>query len=273
MPEARFTTGEFAALCGTTKATLFHYDKLGILSPQRDPENNYRYYTDKQISDFDAITSLTEIGTPLAEIRELRNNWQMERYLDLLDRKEKEMAEKEERLRYMRAFLRFVREETMRYSHITGQELEFVDCPAERYAVGPGGDLDEQERRRFLQGTRESIRQNRIRKTLEDICVGSIVLREDVERNIYFPSFYYCHERNAPITGQTMERPAGTYARFYHLGDRRGIGLCIRDTLPRIRAQGWRLAGHVYVDDHLNTLVTFSPGHSIFPIYVQVERE
>lgn len=273
MPEARFSTGEFAALCGTTKATLFHYDKMGVLTPKRDPDNNYRYYTDKQISDFDAIASLVEMGTPLAEIRDLWQNWDLERYLNLLDQKEKEMQEREERLRYMRQFLRFVREETERYAHIRGDELEFVPLPAQRFAVGPGGDMDPRERRRFYQGTQESIRRSRSQKGMQKILVGSIVLQEDLERDIYFPSFYYCHEDNVPITGQARERPEGIYACFYHVGERRGIGLRIRDTLPRIRAQGWRVAGDVYVDDHLNLMLCFAPGRSIFPICVRVEKE
>lgn len=273
MPEARFTTGEFAAICGTTKATLFHYDKMGVLCPKRDPDNNYRYYTDKQVADFDTISSLAEIGTPLSEIRELRENWHQEDYLELLDRKEREMKEKEEWLRRMRAFLRFTREETERCSHIRGDELEFIQCPALCYAVGPGGELNAQERRRFMKGTAESLRRLRTLDNMQDACVGSIVLKEDVERGRYMPSYYYTQKENASITGGILERPAGTYARFYHVGQRQGVGTCIRDTLPKIRALGWRIAGHVYVDDRLNTFILFPPGRIVFPIDVQVEKD
>lgn len=272
MPEARFTTGEFAALCGTTKATLFHYDKMGVLRPMRDPENNYRYYTDKQISAFDAISSLTEIGTSLAEIRELWENWDLENYLELLDRKEKEMAEREARLHAMGEFLRFIREETTRYAVLSGEELDYIELPAGCFAVGPGGDMDPRERRRFYEGTLETIRRNRDRGGMANVQVGSIVLLETAQRGEYFPSFYYCNEENAVVTGQTRVRPAGTYARFYHRGHRRGIGLRIESALEDIQKQGWRLAGDIWVDDHLNTMVTFAPGESLFPILARVER-
>lgn len=33
--------GEFAALCGTTKNTLIHYDRLGLLSPAYVTESGY----------------------------------------------------------------------------------------------------------------------------------------------------------------------------------------------------------------------------------------
>lgn len=273
MPEARFSTGEFAALCGTTKATLFHYDKMGILSPQRDPQNNYRYYTDKQVSDFDAIASLTEIGTPLSEIRELRENWDMDKYLDLLRRKEREMQEREERLQAMRDFLRFIREETERYAGVTGEELEFRDFPAVRYAVGPGGELAGKQWRSFVQGTKECIRSNRSHRPASGVSVGSIILQESMEKGCFRPSYFYSSEENADISGGLLERPAGTYAVFYHVGERSGLGPCVQRTLPKIRALGWRLAGNAYLDSHLNTLVALSPGTSVFPIHIQVEKE
>ena len=64
-----FTTGEFAALCGVTKHTLFHYDALGILSPARVGENGYRYYAPQQLEVFHVIETLRELDMPLSEIR------------------------------------------------------------------------------------------------------------------------------------------------------------------------------------------------------------
>ena len=67
--DMRFTTGEFAALCGVTKHTLFHYDEIGIFSPAIRGENGYRYYAPAQIEVFQVIAVLKELGKPLAEIR------------------------------------------------------------------------------------------------------------------------------------------------------------------------------------------------------------
>ena len=39
--DAYLTTGEFAKLAGVSKHTLFHYDKIGLLSPEiKLPEIN-----------------------------------------------------------------------------------------------------------------------------------------------------------------------------------------------------------------------------------------
>ena len=39
------TTGEFAALMGVSKHTLFHYDDIGLFSPEYVAENGYRMYS------------------------------------------------------------------------------------------------------------------------------------------------------------------------------------------------------------------------------------
>ena len=43
-------TGEFARLCHTTKETLFHYDREGILKPRHVSGNGYRRYGLEQFS-------------------------------------------------------------------------------------------------------------------------------------------------------------------------------------------------------------------------------
>ena len=39
------TTGEFARRMGVTKNTLFHYDYIGLFSPEIVDTNEYRYYS------------------------------------------------------------------------------------------------------------------------------------------------------------------------------------------------------------------------------------
>ena len=58
-------TGEFAALCGTNKRTLFHYDEIGLFSPALTDEKGYRYYSENQCDVFFTITCLKELGMPL----------------------------------------------------------------------------------------------------------------------------------------------------------------------------------------------------------------
>ncbi len=69
IPQIYFTISEFAKLCGVGKQTLYHYDKMGIFSPEIIKENNYRYYSYKQLEVFFAINILKEIGMSLKDIK------------------------------------------------------------------------------------------------------------------------------------------------------------------------------------------------------------
>ena len=63
------TTGEFSKMTGTTKDTLFHYDDIGLFSPEIIGENGYRYYSIYQIETFEVIAMLKELGMSLKDIR------------------------------------------------------------------------------------------------------------------------------------------------------------------------------------------------------------
>ena len=60
------SAGRFAALVGTTKETLFHYDEIGLFVPKRRGTNGYRYYAMDQMETFDVIGMLRELGMPFA---------------------------------------------------------------------------------------------------------------------------------------------------------------------------------------------------------------
>lgn len=63
-------SGEFAQLCRTTKETLRHYAKIGLLTPSIRAQNGYNYYSFTQFADFSLISALQSTGLSLNEIRE-----------------------------------------------------------------------------------------------------------------------------------------------------------------------------------------------------------
>ena len=56
------TTGEFAALMGVSKHTLFHYDDIGLFSPECVAENGYRMYSRYQLETLETILMLRDLG-------------------------------------------------------------------------------------------------------------------------------------------------------------------------------------------------------------------
>lgn len=63
--------GEASELCGVTARALRHYDKLGLVQPDRIGENKYRYYSLETILRIPVINYLKMMGFSLEEISEL----------------------------------------------------------------------------------------------------------------------------------------------------------------------------------------------------------
>ncbi|MBU1084801.1 MAG: MerR family transcriptional regulator [Candidatus Beckwithbacteria bacterium] len=63
------TSGELAKLANTTKRTILFYDKKGVLKPKQINDQNYRFYSQDQILDYQKILLLTTLGISLGEIK------------------------------------------------------------------------------------------------------------------------------------------------------------------------------------------------------------
>jgi DNA-binding transcriptional MerR regulator len=82
---------EFSKLSGIEASTLRYWDELGLFSPlERNPENNYRYYSTAQLLALNFVTVLSDLAIPLKTIAQLRKDRDPEKLMDLLERQEKD---------------------------------------------------------------------------------------------------------------------------------------------------------------------------------------
>ncbi len=100
-----FTTGEFARLCNVKKQTLFHYDDIGILSPELVGENGYRYYSYNQLDVFNTISMLKEMDMPLADIKRYLDHRSPLDFIGLLKEQRLEVDEKIKELQWLKRFI------------------------------------------------------------------------------------------------------------------------------------------------------------------------
>jgi DNA-binding transcriptional MerR regulator len=64
--------GQMSKVCGVSVKTLRHYEKIGLLMPQKTDElNGYRYYEDSQIGTMLLIGRLKRYGFSLMDIQKL----------------------------------------------------------------------------------------------------------------------------------------------------------------------------------------------------------
>lgn len=100
-----FSTGDFAALCGVTKHTLFHYDEIGVFSPEITDENGYRYYSHLQYDTFTAIKTLRDLWMPLKDIKNYMDHRSPEKFIELVTEQEKVIDEKIKLLSHLKEML------------------------------------------------------------------------------------------------------------------------------------------------------------------------
>lgn len=65
---------EVASLTGLSVRTLHHYDKIGLLIPNRNSENGYREYSEEDLNRLQQILFFKECGFPLSVIQEMLKN-------------------------------------------------------------------------------------------------------------------------------------------------------------------------------------------------------
>jgi len=68
-----FSVSEFARLSRTTRDTLHYYEKSDLIIPAVRGENNYRYYSIRQLALVNVIRTLQESGMTLSEIKRLKD--------------------------------------------------------------------------------------------------------------------------------------------------------------------------------------------------------
>ena len=65
---------EVEQLTGITKQNIRYYERQRLISPNRNPENDYREYSDKDIKQLKVIKVLRKLDMPIEEIRKLLNH-------------------------------------------------------------------------------------------------------------------------------------------------------------------------------------------------------
>lgn len=229
------TTGEFAKRMGVTKNTLFHYDKIGLFSPEIVDTNEYRYYSIYQMEVFDTIIILKEMGMPLDEIKQFMDHRSPESLMELFEKEDKKITEQIKRLKQQQQFIRG-RKEKMKgiwnidYEHVFRKE--FLD----RYYIYE--EIRENTEAGVLKKTNEFITEFERRNYQLDYEIGYIQNQTDILSGVYdnytnaviLPS-----KKPKGMEYQVLE--AGSYLTVYHKGHWNTIGKAYERLLEYVRKE------------------------------------
>jgi DNA-binding transcriptional MerR regulator len=76
--ENLWQTNEFAKQGGVTVRTLHHYDRIGLLKPQRRTAKGFRYYGEAEFARLQQIATLKFVGFSLRQIKEILGSQEFE---------------------------------------------------------------------------------------------------------------------------------------------------------------------------------------------------
>lgn len=159
IPESRYLrSGQFAALCRTTKDTLRHYRAIGLIEPVLVSDNGYAYYSPLQLGDFMLIAALQRAGSSLADIRRYLEDPQapeLEAMIsEHIDRLEAERRALRDRQRFLQKTLD--RSRALSEWLTMKDNWRVVDMPEERFseidisALFSEGSVEPEQERRML---------------------------------------------------------------------------------------------------------------------------
>lgn len=266
-----FSTGEFARMCGTTKDTLFHYDRTGVLQPMQKRENGYRGYTAEQFFQFDLIRVLQQTGSSLDEIRAHLEHYTTENFLTLFQEKRAQLAAQRRRLEQMEQMLAHAVETTERALHgpydapcVEWQEEETLLLT--RLDAGDGDRVD-----RVAARLGEHFMQCEQYRVADKFPLGSVILCDEVRVGGEEETYFFSRVPAGFAAGEQMHKPAGTYATILHRGPYESFGAGYRLLLDFIRAQGLDICGNAYVYDLVSYLASAGEHSYVFQISVQVD--
>lgn len=241
----RYTSGQFARLCHTTKETLFHYDRLGLLRPRFKGENGYRYYDIRQFFQFDMINLFKETGTPLRDIGACLDVAAGGEILPLLEAKARQLAEERSRLaereELVASLVRVVRDALStppdRLLLRQMPSLSWESLPQRMAGLDTETGMA-QATARFMETYRRSGRTPGLPTGLlyraEDFLAGRLA-----EGDLFGPA------AGGSPPELVWESPAGPHAVYAHRGPWEEQIACWRSLPDLLREQGWRVNGPV----------------------------
>lgn len=267
--EAYLTTSEFARICGTTKDTLIHYDRIGILKPEKVGSNGYRYYAVFQFFQFGLIATLREADLSLPQIKAYMESRDPSRFLAMLSENRRRLREERERLQRLETQLSCTEEMTRTALSAAIGKPSFEELPAEYFLTIPLTSTGEAEQ--DLSQIGRLYAYCGCRPFSFNGLVGSIIDQAHIEANRFDqPDHYFVGLAGRQEDPYLHTKPAGTYAVLCHQGAYGGLPDSYRTLMEAIRCENRRIIGPSYEKELLNYLAVSSKSQYIIRIEIPV---
>ena len=268
MPKGIFSISAFAKYSRTTKDTLLHYDRIGLLSPNIRGDNGYRYYSPTQLATMNVIRTMQEMGLSLVEIKELINSRNPENFDVTFDVQIMKIEGKIEELIDSRALLKTLHHYIQEGLKVDENALFIRHLPEVPLILGEENDYsdgkdDYDAINVFYQKINEKYPKLNLNYPVWGLFTGERIRNRDWK----YPSrFYFYHPKG------DKNREAGKYAIGYTRG---GYGKCedvyIR-LLNYIEEEGYVISGDCYEEYVHNEICIPDDSNYLIRVMIRVEK-
>ncbi|MBQ6700309.1 MAG: MerR family transcriptional regulator [Oscillospiraceae bacterium] len=252
-----YTTGEFAKLCKTTKATLMLYDKYGILKPDYIGENGYRYYSENQYPFFGFINIFKKTGASLGEIKEIFSSHDSAKLIKILEEKRAELALRQVELLDMQKEVDYLLSSAENIHYGNG-DVYLKYFPEEYFISYPSGYTTPPEKGHYFSW--ESFGKLKQYISLKNYVTAKgtypeMVNAEDFSKGLIYPSHYIAKIPFKADDPNLFIKPSGIYAVANYFDEWDSIpenGKIFKKELER---RGYRWSGNLFTNDIAFTLL------------------
>lgn len=248
------TTGEFARLCKVKKQTLFHYDDIGIFSPEIKKDNGYRYYSYNQLEVFGVIATLKEMDMPLKQIKSYLDNRSPENLITLLNSQISEIDRKLEDLIWLKEFLKTKSQitcEALKMETDTVRTEEILK--EEPFVATPYNDADDDKK--IAQAVIAHLNYCHDLDIYSAYSIGGMIPTNKVPTEYdYNYSHFYTKLAKNESDAANFRKPSGNYAVIYHRGGYDNAPHAYAKLIEYARLHGFIMGDYFYEDIVLDEL-------------------
>ncbi len=265
-----FTTGEFAKLVGVTKHTLFHYDKIGIFSPEIKGDNDYRYYSVFQIEVFYVIATLKELDMPLKDIKAYLDKRSPIELISLLEKENKIIDDKINMLINMKKVIEGKLSITKEVFNIDTDKISIERCEEELLVLTECYNVaNEKSLAKSITNHVKYCDENEI---YSPHSMGEMIYSDNILKGMYDKYDYFytrVYEGNENIN--LYKKEAGLYLIAYHNRGFHTIDECYERIMKFVKVNNLKLEGYFYEDVLLDELSVAGYDEYLIKISIKVK--
>jgi DNA-binding transcriptional MerR regulator len=238
----KFLIGELAKLFDISTDTLRHYDRIDLLKPDNNLNNDYRYYSLGNFFKLSRILFLKSLDISLGDIKKYMSNKNRSNLLDMLKRKEEEIDIKLIRLSNLKKKIQ-TKVELLESIHGQLDQVRIKRIP-ERIGVFP--DMKDVENDfEVIQALKKNERYLKSSSWLIEGQVYTSLSKENMEKRILNKFRYFIEVVTFdPIPHTHIEViPESEYACIAFLGPYRDMGKHYELLIRWIDENGYKIAG------------------------------